>query len=69
MCVITQEFICRLVHPKTPSYSYTDFKERTDTLFAEVFLLQHSAEPQGKGLLLAPSPSKRILGIQGVLSS
>lgn len=57
MCVITQEFISRLEYPKTPSQSYTDFKERTDIFFPEVFLLQRSAEPQEKAHSWPPFPT------------
>lgn len=69
MCVITQEFICRLVHPKTPSYSYTDFKERTDTLLLKFFCYNTVQSHKEKACSWPSSPSKRILGVQGVLSS
>lgn len=57
MCVITQEFISRLVYPKTPSYSYTDFKERTDTLFLKFFCYNTVQSHKEKACSWPPLPT------------
>ena len=62
MCVITQEFISRLVYPKTPSHSYTDFKERTDTFFFWSFSVTTQCRATRKRLTPGPLSQQKYPG-------